>query len=245
VTRRYSQVGRPAVGALALGAAVALAALVLMCNGHEEEDDDAPILGPDHMGWRSQHCASCHELPEEDHTTSDEHACAECHGGNGACDPNGSAGVREHGSSDDCRTCHDDNHGFDVADSCASCHFAFAGVISCAAPTDGDGDTDVDGDTDSDVDGDTDSDADVDADADADADADGDAGPDLSDAVVEGCFDWPGTEWSPSNRAGVTAGLREGTRAVELDLLDTSGAAHTLSGLLASRPVLLVFGAYT
>jgi hypothetical protein len=69
--------------------------------------------------------------------------------------------------------------------------------------------------------------------------------PSLSATLTSGCFGWPGTEFSPSNRAVVSTILRAGDRAAEFSLRDTEGAAVTLSGLLATRPVLLVHGAFT
>lgn len=69
--------------------------------------------------------------------------------------------------------------------------------------------------------------------------------PSLSATLTSGCFGWPGTEFSPSNRAVVGTILRAGDRAVEFSLRDTEGVVVTLSGLLATRPVLLVHGAFT
>jgi hypothetical protein len=70
-------------------------------------------------------------------------------------------------------------------------------------------------------------------------------GPNLPGTLASGCFGWPGAEFSPSNKATVRTYLRAGDRAVEFTLRDTSGAAVTLSGLLATRPVLIVHGAFT
>jgi hypothetical protein len=72
-----------------------------------------------------------------------------------------------------------------------------------------------------------------------------DAGPKLPGTLVSGCFGWPGSEFSPSNKATVRTNLRAGDRAVDFSLRDAGGAAVTLSGLLATRPVLLVHGAFT
>jgi len=59
------------------------------------------------------------------------------------------------------------------------------------------------------------------------------------------CGSTPGTEFSPSNKAAVRTHLGAGDRAVEFSFRDTAGAAVTLSGLLATRPVLIVHGAFT
>jgi hypothetical protein len=69
--------------------------------------------------------------------------------------------------------------------------------------------------------------------------------PPAAPALASGCFGWPGTEFSPSNKAAVRTHLGAGDRAVEFSLRDTAGAAVTLSGLLATRPVLIVHGAFT
>ena len=67
----------------------------------------------------------------------------------------------------------------------------------------------------------------------------------LSNALASGCFGWPGSEFSTTNKASVQTFLRAGDRAVEFSLRNTAGETVTLSGLLASRPVLLVHGAFT
>jgi len=63
--------------------------------------------------------------------------------------------------------------------------------------------------------------------------------------LTQGCFGWPGTEFSPSNRATVQTFLQAGSKAVEFTLRDAAGASYTLSGLLATKPVLLVHGSFT
>lgn len=109
------------------------------------DDDEAPILGPEHMGWKNPDCAACHTLPEEDHTQTDPPDCAACHGGNGACDPDGpNSGNQSHTQSDDCGSCHPGQHGFDANGECTSCHYAFAGTDECSAGSDSDADTLVD-----------------------------------------------------------------------------------------------------
>jgi hypothetical protein len=67
----------------------------------------------------------------------------------------------------------------------------------------------------------------------------------LPAALVAGCFGWPAAEFSAANKASVQTLLRPGDRAVEFSLRNTAGEAVTLSGLLATRPVLLVHGAFT
>jgi hypothetical protein len=71
------------------------------------------------------------------------------------------------------------------------------------------------------------------------------SGPALSQALASGCFGWPATEFTPSTKASVTTHVQPGSRAVAFSLRDTDGAEVTLSGLLTTRPVLLVHGAFT
>jgi hypothetical protein len=71
------------------------------------------------------------------------------------------------------------------------------------------------------------------------------SGPGLSATLTSGCFGWPATDFSPSNSAAVQTALRAGDRAVAFGLRDVNGTPVTLSSLLASRPVLLVNGAFT
>ena len=47
--------------------------------------------------------------------------------------------VHRENTEEACRGCHGDNHGFAVAESCASCHLAAQGTIACSEPADGDG----------------------------------------------------------------------------------------------------------
>jgi hypothetical protein len=78
------------------------------------------------------------------------------------------------------------------------------------------------------------------------ADAGGDEGGlVLSDALVDNCFNWPQDEFSSTNKASNRTSVAEGGLAVEFTLLDVDGNPFTLSELLATRPVFLVFGAYT
>jgi hypothetical protein len=80
--------------------------------------------------------------------------------------------------------------------------------------------------------------------SDGDAGEDGDGGPVLSDALVSGCFNWPAEEFTTDNHAQVQT-IAAGALAVEFTLEDLDGVAYTLSELLAQKPVLMVFGAYT
>ncbi len=64
--------------------------------------------------------------------------------------------------------------------------------------------------------------------------------------LVSGCFGWPQQEFSPTNNTGgVEVSVSVGEHAVEFTLKDPGGSSHTLSELLATRPVLLVFGGFT
>jgi hypothetical protein len=63
--------------------------------------------------------------------------------------------------------------------------------------------------------------------------------------LTQGCLGWPEAEFTPNNRTSVRTGLGTGALAVDFELRDPDGVAYTLSGLLATKPVLLVFGALT
>jgi hypothetical protein len=69
--------------------------------------------------------------------------------------------------------------------------------------------------------------------------------PVLSTALRSGCFGWPATEFSPDNCATVRTLLQPGGPAVEFTLRDADGRSYSLSGLLATRPVLIMTGSYT
>lgn len=71
------------------------------------------------------------------------------------------------------------------------------------------------------------------------------AAPVLSTDLRSGCFGWPATEFSPGNFATVRTLLQQGSPAVEFTLRDTDGRSYSLSGLLATRPVLIMTGSYT
>jgi len=69
--------------------------------------------------------------------------------------------------------------------------------------------------------------------------------PTLPGTLQSACFGWPTTDFSPANKASVATSLAPGQLAIDFTLLDTSGTSVRLSGLLASRPVLLVHGSFT
>lgn len=69
--------------------------------------------------------------------------------------------------------------------------------------------------------------------------------PVLSTDVRSGCFGWPATEFAPGNAASVRTLLQTGSPAVEFTLRDAAGRPHTLSRLLATRPVLIMTGSYS
>jgi hypothetical protein len=63
--------------------------------------------------------------------------------------------------------------------------------------------------------------------------------------LISGCYGWPENDFSPTNKAPVMTGLAPGSRAIDFTLKDPSGQAHNLYELLETKPVLLVFGAFT
>ncbi|MBW2651541.1 MAG: hypothetical protein JRC57_00435 [Deltaproteobacteria bacterium] len=65
------------------------------------------------------------------------------------------------------------------------------------------------------------------------------------DGLNSNCFDWPDQEFSPTNHASLTVALKKGDPAIDFTLKDTDGRSYTLSSLLATKPVLLVFGSFT
>ncbi len=68
----------------------------------------------------------------------------------------------------------------------------------------------------------------------------------VDERLESNCYNWPEEEFSPTNNAGdVTVSLNEGDKAVDFSLKDTSGQSYTLFSLLATKPVLMVFGAFT
>ena len=215
----------------------------------ENDLEQTPVLDESHLGRKNQHCEICHSLPFEGHPSTDTSACAGCHGGNGACDPNGDQSAHQHLADDDCRSCHNDNHGYTDNASCASCHFAPLGLDptcgidppddGCAGADGGCGEDGADG---GDLPGDETNDG---GDPGSDSAGDEDPGPVLTDALESNCLNWPAQEFSPNNKTGTSTGLAGGQNGVEFTLMDTSGVPVTLSDLLRSKPVLMVFGAFT
>ena len=67
----------------------------------------------------------------------------------------------------------------------------------------------------------------------------------LEDGLNSNCLNWPEEEFTPTNRATLTVALKQGETAVDFTLSDPTGEEHTLSSLLTTKPVLLVFGAFT
>ena len=64
--------------------------------------------------------------------------------------------------------------------------------------------------------------------------------------LVSNCYDWPAQPFTPDNHVlSVRAALAEGENALEFTLRDPDGVEYKLSELLETRPVYLVFGAYT
>jgi len=181
------------------------------------EGPEPHLLDTGHPGWKNPRCDACHELPVEAHETTHPPACAVCHGGNGACDPGTTI---DHEQESDCLECHDQKHGFENADECILCHFAAAGLDTCSRPPDDDNETDP-------------------------PDSDTDEGASLSDALESNCYDWPEKEFTVFNRVQPGVALSPGDRAVEFVLKDTNGTDYSLSSLLNTKPVFLVFGSFT
>ena len=92
------------------------------------------INGPTHTGWRQFSCTGtgCHPATIPNHTATKAPECATCHGGNGACNPDGKNSTKQdHNATSTCMMCHGTKHGYTVAKDCASCHFAKAGLLDC------------------------------------------------------------------------------------------------------------------
>jgi len=70
-------------------------------------------------------------------------------------------------------------------------------------------------------------------------------GPALSDELVAGRFDFPDEPFGPGNRAPIDIFLRKGDLAVDFTLLDLDGNEVSLSGLLATKPVMLMTGSWS
>ena len=64
--------------------------------------------------------------------------------------------------------------------------------------------------------------------------------------LTSNCYNWPSQPFTPQNHvAAVRAALDEGEDAIEFTLKDPDGVEYKLSELLETKPVYLVFGAYT
>jgi hypothetical protein len=72
-----------------------------------------------------------------------------------------------------------------------------------------------------------------------------DPSPVLSDGLRLGCYGWPEREFTLLNRPKIAASLHPGDPAVEFTLATVEGEPHSLSELLATKPVLLVLGSFT
>ena len=62
---------------------------------------------------------------------------------------------------------------------------------------------------------------------------------------LSSCFDWPYEEFSLTNRAVLNVAFISGDTAPNFTLKDTDGQPYSLSSLLETKPVLMVFGAFT
>jgi hypothetical protein len=71
------------------------------------------------------------------------------------------------------------------------------------------------------------------------SDAGSTAGSHLSDALKDDC------EQSRPSGGINEAGIPQGALAVDFNLKDTEGRDHTLSAMLAQKPVMMVFGSFT
>ncbi len=112
---------------LTIGAAPAVTA----CEGgyaNNPSGSNPPILDDQHDGWSWTHCDGCHDLPVSNHTEDRQDFCANCHGGNGALDPNHLASPKIHSPAEDCVGCHINDHGYTASSECRHCHFADEGV---------------------------------------------------------------------------------------------------------------------
>jgi hypothetical protein len=108
----------------------------LVIDGTVLEDAAVPtILGSSHPGWQGTSCSGsgCHSLPVANHPAGLESPdCASCHGGNGACTPNGpNSGKQDHTAAMDCTGCHPNQHGYTANTACTACHLAAEGTVDC------------------------------------------------------------------------------------------------------------------
>jgi cytochrome oxidase Cu insertion factor (SCO1/SenC/PrrC family) len=64
--------------------------------------------------------------------------------------------------------------------------------------------------------------------------------------LTSNCHNWPAQEFSATNYVERTrTSVIEGDHAIDFTLKDTDGVEYRLSQLLRTRPVLIVFGAFT
>ncbi|MFC1543396.1 hypothetical protein ACFL4K_02515 [Candidatus Neomarinimicrobiota bacterium] len=64
--------------------------------------------------------------------------------------------------------------------------------------------------------------------------------------LVSNCYDWPGTPFSrDNNTGGLRTSVVAGDTAIDFTLMDVDSTCYSLSSLLQTKPVLMVFGAYT
>lgn len=59
------------------------------------------------------------------------------------------------------------------------------------------------------------------------------------------CYVWPTPDLSLPDAADYALPISVGDRAIDFTLEDATGEKYSLSELLETRPVLIVFGAYT
>ena len=96
----------------------------------------AQFLGNAHPGWKRTDCltAGCHPYASSDQPPV--YKCATCHGGNGACNPNGaSSGKKDHAAESACTSAgchaaaiaHPNNTTYAQDVQCVTCHFAKRG----------------------------------------------------------------------------------------------------------------------
>lgn len=63
--------------------------------------------------------------------------------------------------------------------------------------------------------------------------------------LTAGCYEWPTPPLGLPDAVDYDLPLSAGEPAIDFTLSDSEGTPHTLAGLLATKPVLIVFGAYT
>jgi hypothetical protein len=103
-------------------------------QGQGGDAAEPTVLNQSHSCWMRKSCSGsgCHILPLPGHTQTEAPQCAECHGGNGSCNPNGpNSGMTGHSPSDSCTACHPTKHGYNTTADCVSCHYATAGTVDC------------------------------------------------------------------------------------------------------------------